>query len=599
MSKKFDLSVVFRVTDKITRPVKKITKSMDGMTKSVKKLGGSADLAFFKLDTGLRKLDRRFEKAGQRIERSGFTRIGNRMKEAGSNLTTRLTLPLTIFGGLAIRTASDFQSSMNMVGAVTKTTGTPAFEKLNDLAKELGATTRFSASEAAEGMKFLGMATGDANMVMESIPKTLELAAAAQIDLATASDIVTNIMSGYGKKASELGAVNDVLVNAFTSSNVNLQQLGESFKYAGAVAKGAGFSFKDTATFLGMLGSAGIQGSMAGTALKNVISVLESPTKKERKEMQRLGVAFDDLYITFEEGGRQKKKLKPLMEILEKFREVGLTSGEALEIFAMRGGPGMAALLGQGKTSLTKLRSALDETGTAARIAKVMMSGLPGALKLVASTFEAVQIAITESGFGEFIENTMRSIAGFMQRLSKTSPTLLAIVSAIAVVVAVAGPLVMLLGAFSAALGVLGISAAPFYTIIAAILALIAVVALLAANWDDVTEAFNNFLDGVKEGIENLKTLIPDLFKDFKYMLPDFLKKKLGMEITGSKDLNDFSGLSDTSKRLLNAGNESKTEIGLKVSADNGLTVTTESVKRKAGDSNVNIATVGYIGAGM
>jgi len=199
------------------------------------------------------------------------------------------------------------------------------------------------------------------------------------------------------------------------------------------------------------------------------------------------------------------------------------------------------------------------------------------------------------------VVDVFRPLIDFFQNLN---PEVKKIIIGLGVFIGILGPLTILLGAFVASIGVIagvfGVAVAPIIAVVAAITALIAAVALLADNWDDVTEAFNNFWNRVKEGIENLKNLIPDLFKDLKYMMPDFLKKKLGMEVTTSpRDLNDTSGLSETSKRLLGVDNKSETVIGIKVSSDNGTSAKVDGVKRKSGDSIVSVATVGYMGAGI
>src|SRR5690606_28233960 len=143
-----------------------------------------------------------------------------------------------------------------------------------------------SASEAADAMGFLAMAGMDANDILGAMPDTLNLAAAANLDMARAADIVTNIHAGYNKDVSELTAATDVLVKAFTSANTDLSQLAEAMKYAGPVASAAGVDFNEAAAALSMMGNAGIQGSMAGTSLRGAISRILGPTKAMREAME-------------------------------------------------------------------------------------------------------------------------------------------------------------------------------------------------------------------------------------------------------------------------------------------------------------------------
>src|SRR5690625_4114830 len=195
---------------------------------------------------------------------------------------------------------------MNEVAALSGATG-DELDQLRAKAREMGAATMFSASEAADAMGFLAMAGFDTNEVLEAIPGTLQLAASAQMDLGRAADIVSNILTGYGKTTEELAHVNDVLVASFTSANTNLEQLGEAMKYAGPVASSAGVQFEEAAAALSLMGNAGIQGSMAGTSLRGALSRILSPTDAAAGAMERAGLSFTDA----------QERILPLVDILE------------------------------------------------------------------------------------------------------------------------------------------------------------------------------------------------------------------------------------------------------------------------------------------
>ncbi|MQB02300.1 MAG: phage tail tape measure protein, partial [Actinobacteria bacterium] len=167
-----------------------------------------------------REGDAAAQSLGRRISQ-GFDRIGSQLQSTGRRLTTRLTLPIVGLGVGILKVAGDFQSSMNQVRAVTGAAGAE-FTQLEDLAKDLGRTTQFSASQAADAMYFLASAGFDTNEIMEALPGTLQLAAAAQMDLATAADLASNILSGFGLEATELGRVNDALVATFQNTNTNV-----------------------------------------------------------------------------------------------------------------------------------------------------------------------------------------------------------------------------------------------------------------------------------------------------------------------------------------------------------------------------------------
>jgi len=188
-----------------------------------------------------------------------------------------------------LTTMGNFQESMNKVGAISKASATE-MKALEDSARSLGATTRFSASEVADGMSFMAMAGFQVNEIVGAMPNVLNLATAASVDMATAADISSNILTGFGLKTSELAMANDVLVTAMTNSNVDLRMLGESMKYVGPVASGLGVSFTQTAAAIALMGNAGIQGSMSGTALRGSLTRLATPTDKEAGLMKKLNL---------------------------------------------------------------------------------------------------------------------------------------------------------------------------------------------------------------------------------------------------------------------------------------------------------------------
>lgn len=372
-SEKFDLSVILRFIDKASPGMKKFGRGLAAVGK----------------------------KMGQTAKRGA--KVGAVMG--------------TAFGTLAIKKTAEYQGVMNMVGAVTNAT-TEEFKKLSDTAKTLGATTQFSAVDAAKAMQFMGMAGLQTNKILEASPKVLQLAAAAQLDMGSSADIVTNIMAGFGDEAGGLAKVNDVLVKAFTSSNVNLQQMGEGLKKVGPVASKLGFEFTETAAALGLLGSAGFQGQEAGVGLRRIMSNVIAPTKGQQKAMK-----FLELELRNADGSA--KSLVGVLGEFEKAQKKGATQSQiaagALEIFGQRGGPQLLALLGQGSEALAKLKIGLDESGgTAQRVADAQMKGLPGAMKEIASAWEAVQLAFGEGATGKLIENTIRGIATAMREFAPT-----------------------------------------------------------------------------------------------------------------------------------------------------------------------------------
>ncbi|MFB8763845.1 phage tail tape measure protein [Nocardiopsis alba] len=382
-------------------------------------------------DAGLSRARRGFDAAG-----SAVTRTGDAMAGVGQTMTTNVSLPLAAAGGLALKMGGDFEKSMNRVKAVSGATG-QSFDDLREMALELGRTTQFSASEAAEGMQFLAMAGFDTTEIMEALPGVLDLAAAGAIDLGTAADIASNILSGYGMEAEDLGRVNDILSKTFTSTNVDMRMLGDSFKYIAPVANSAGLQFEEVSAAVGLLGNAGIQGEQAGTVLRGAIGRLLQPTDAVASTLDRLGVSVTD------SGGN----MLGLTEIIGQLESSGADTADMLTIFGLEAGPGMSALLGQGSDALAELTGELENSGgTAAHIAETQMEGFNGSLTELKSAFEGLMIAIADSGLLAWATSLTEKLTGLVQGMTETDSSILSVISAIGIAVAAFGPMLMIVG---------------------------------------------------------------------------------------------------------------------------------------------------------
>lgn len=432
-------------------------------------------------NTGLTEAQKRL----RRVSRD-FKAVGGAMQNVGRNMTLGLTAPIAAFGISAVRAAGDFEQAMNRTAAVSGATA-DELAALRDLAKEMGRTTQFSASEAANALGFLAMAGFDAQQSMDALPGTLQLAAAAQMDLAEAADLVSNVLTGYSLEVSELGRVNDVLAATFTSTNTDLQMLGSSMKFVAPVAAAAGVQFEETAAAIGLMGNAGVQGEMAGTALRGAISKILAPSKKAAGIMQEMGLSFTDA-----EG-----RLLPLVDIIRQLEGHADDAGLFMELFGQRAGPAMAGLVSQGADALSGLTGQLEESGgTAQRIADQQMAGFNGAMRRLKSAFEGLQIAVAESGLLDFLADMATSLANAMQRMAEFSPTALKIATVVAAIVAALGPLLIIagslvsawgalvpvFGAVAAAMGTAGLGAT-LAAIATAAAPVVAVAAGLAAAW--------------------------------------------------------------------------------------------------------------------
>lgn len=396
----------------------------------------SASVAKFESDLG--KAAASLEQFGKKAQR-----ISANLEAAGQRLTAAITLPILAFGASTAKAAGDYEQSMNRVRALTNATGED-LDRLKKQARELGAATQFSASDAADAMGFLAMAGMKVNDIIGAMPHVLTLAGAAQLDMAKAADIVTNVMAGYALGIDDLSHANDVLAKAFTSANTDLTDLAVAMKYAGPVAQAAGVQFEETAAALSMMGNAGIQGSMAGTSLRGAISRILGPTKQMADAMKAAGLKFTDAH------GR----ILPLADILQQLEPHANDAGLFMTLFGQRAGPAMAALVSQGSGALRELTGELENAGgTAAKISGVQMEGFKGLMKELESAFEELQLRIAESGLLTFLGALVLGATELLRALAQLPDPVLAVLTAFAGLAAVVGPLLWMAGAFVGALG--------------------------------------------------------------------------------------------------------------------------------------------------
>ncbi|CAM4136244.1 phage tail tape measure protein [Nocardiopsis rhodophaea] len=368
---------------------------------------------------------------------------GAEMADVGASTTRRLTVPLLAAGGVMLNTAGDFEASMNRVKAVSGATG-DQFDQLDRLAQDLGASTQYSASEAAGAMGYLAQAGFSVDDILTALPGTLDLAAAGQLDLADAADIASNVLTGYGLAAADLGRVNDILAKTFTSTNVDMRMLGDSFKYIAPVAKSAGLDIEEVSAAVGLLGNAGIQGEQAGTVLRGAISRLLKPTGAVKDTLDDLGVSVTD----------SSGKMRSLTDIFSQLEDSGASTSDMLTIFGVEAGPGMSALLEQGSGALADLTGELEGAGgTAQDIAGVQMEGLKGSLKELKSAAEGLMLAIADSGLLDDATSAVKSLTGGLQDLTDTNPELLSTATTIGMVVAALGPMVWVGGKVATTVG--------------------------------------------------------------------------------------------------------------------------------------------------
>ena len=303
----------------------------------------------------------------------------------------------------SVNSFQDFEAMMSQVKAISGATG-QAFDDLTAKAQEMGATTKFTATESAEAFNYIAMAGWKPQQMIDGISGIMSLAAASGEDLGTTSDIVTDAITAFGLTAGDAGHFADVLAQASANANTDVSMLGESFKYVAPVAGAMQYSIEDTSLALGLMASANVKGSMSGTALKTSIANMVKPTNDMAEAMDKYGIS-----ITDGEGN-----LKSLKGVIDNVRGSlgGLSRDEqtavASTIFGKEAMAGMLAIVNASEEDYNKLSNAIYNANDAAEgMADTMLDNLKGSFTLMQSAIEG-----TENAFGKRLSPYLRGIAG-------------------------------------------------------------------------------------------------------------------------------------------------------------------------------------------
>jgi len=355
-----------------------------------------------------------------------------------------------------IGAAAQFEQSMALVRAVTANITGEEFEALSAQARELGATTAFSATQAAEGMAFLAKAGFSANEQLAAMPSMLALARAGSTDLGQAADIASNILSGFGLEAAEMTRVADVMVATFTTANTDIPMLGETMKYIAPVARAAGMSFEEAAAMAGLLGNAGIQASQAGTTLRSMLTRLAAPGGEAARTLEALGISVSDA------DGDMRNIVELIGDVGAAIEDLG--TAEQLQIigtvFGRQAAAGAAEMLAQGTSIAEYVDQLTNSAGRAGQVAADMGDNYLGSLTEFNSAMEGLNITL-----GTFLLPTLtevaRTAAGVVQSLmgwAEANPGLAEIALKIALIAAgalmVIAPILSIIGGFATMAGV-------------------------------------------------------------------------------------------------------------------------------------------------
>lgn len=453
--------------------------------------------------------------------------VSNGLASAGKDITLKVTTPIVGLGAAAVKTSASFESSLSKVKAISGATGKDMVD-LKAKAIEMGAKTKFSATEASDAFTYMAMAGWDAKSMMDGIDGIMNLAAADGLDLATTSDIVTDALTAFGLQASDSAHFADVLAKASSSANTNVSMLGESFKYVAPVAGSLGYSAEDTAIALGLMANSGIKASQAGTSLRAALTRMVKPTDEAEAIMERY-------HLTLQNSDGTMKSLGDVMDMLRS-NMGGLSEAEqsqaASALFGQEAMSGMLAIINSSEGDYNKLTDAINNAdGTAENMANTMQDNLNGQLTLLKSNVESLAISVGDLII-PYIEKIVAKIQQLVTYLNGLDDQTKENIIRVAAIVAAVGPALLVLAKVVSIVStvmqvlkvlatIIGLIASPIGIVVAAIGALVAAFVIL---WNK-SEAFRNFWKGLWDNVKKIaKTVVDTIVKFFTETLPNGLK---------------------------------------------------------------------------
>lgn len=401
----------------------------------------------------LRNLETEAGKASDSLQTIGeagevLQNVGDKISDVGTTLTTKVTVPIAAAGTAAVKTASDFDSAMSKVAAVSGATGDD-LEKLRDKAREMGSKTKFSASEAAEAMNYMAMAGWKTGDMLSGIDGIMNLAAASGEDLATTSDIVTDALTAFGLSAADSGHFADVLAAASSNANTNVSMLGESFKYCAPIAGALGFSCEDTAEALGLMANAGIKSTQSGTSMRSIMTALSGEVKFCSESFGEMEIA------TTNSDGSMRSLSDILADCRVAFDQMSESekASAAQSLVGKNAMSGFLALMNAAPADIDKLSGAIANCdGTSLQMAETMQDNLAGQLTILKSQLEELAIS-----FGEILMPVIRDIItkiqGFVDKLNALDPATKQTIIKIGLMAAALGPLLIVVGKTISSIG--------------------------------------------------------------------------------------------------------------------------------------------------
>lgn len=566
----------------------------------------------------------KFDELGTRI--SG---LGQRMMTAGGIMTATITTPIVRAGKTLLDLSTDFESTMAKVRSVTLGATETQMDQLAEAAINLSESSKYSATEAADALYYMGLAGWDAAEMMSALPNVLNLAAAGDMDLARASDIVTDYVTAFGLTADESTHLVDVLAQTMANSNTDVDQLGQAFSYVAPVAGALGYTVDDVSHALGIMANNGIKGSKAGTALRMLMSRLAKPTGEVQRAIDQLGLSLTDadgnMYSFHEVLGQIRSAFGNLQIPTEQFTssladlDEALENGELTEddytaaleelmetaygaagaekaklaatIAGTRAMSGMLAIINATEEDYNGLYETIsDATGATKEIANVMLDTTEGSMAKLKHQLENIgreigQILIPHV---ERIISITKDLAKRFKNLSEdtknTIVTIAALTAAIGPLLLVGGGLLTGVGKLASAIGgiITLFATHPIVAVIGAVAAGIATVAAVSANAaqkhrEEIAELYGltDAQEQVIDEINDLKTSYEELQETRENRLKvadDEIKKNEGL-LESLKECADANGtLKDGMEgRARYIANELYEAYGIEININDGI----------------------------
>lgn len=362
--------------------VKNTTTALDKLAQQAEDAGNGAD------DLG-ESLEESGEKANKAAN-GGYTVFKNVLANLATQVINKAVDGVKKLGNAVFDAGVNFDSAMARVQAVSGASSED-MEKLTAKAKEMGETTKFSATESANALNYMAMAGWKTDEMLNGLEGIMNLAAAAGSDLATTSDIVTDALTAMGYSAGEAGKLADVMAAASSNANTNVTLMGQTFQYAAPIVGALGYNMEDTAVAIGLMANAGIKGEKAGTALRSILTRLSAPPAECAKAMEKLGISIKD----------SNGQMKPLNDVLQQLRNSfnKLSEAEQAQIAKNLAGKeamsGLLAIVNSTQADYEKLTRAVnDSAGAASNMASIMQDNVGGRMTLLKSQLEGIYLTI-------------------------------------------------------------------------------------------------------------------------------------------------------------------------------------------------------------